>query len=74
MRICGKKWLFMILLVRKGLNRLQKFKVGLMEVRITRIFTGLVRIIESKIRINLVKIRKIRTPINPTLFLPSTKI
>jgi hypothetical protein len=53
-----------------------KVEVGLMDVRISRIFTGLVRIFfylnlnfehEKKIRINPVKIREIRTSINPNL-------
>ncbi|MEO0042557.1 MAG: hypothetical protein RL329_2005 [Bacteroidota bacterium] len=38
-----------------------------MDVRISRIFTGLVRIFDATIRTNPVKIREIRTSINPII-------
>ena len=40
--------------------------IGLMGVRVSRIFMGLIRMFTiQKICINPVKIREIRTPINP---------
>jgi hypothetical protein len=44
-------------------------EVGWMDVRISRIFTGFSRIFCAKIRENPVKIREIRTSINPTSIL-----
>jgi hypothetical protein len=41
--------------------------VGLIDGRISRIFTGLIRILNVGIRINPVKIREIRISINPML-------
>ncbi|MEY4934721.1 MAG: hypothetical protein RIS64_1080 [Bacteroidota bacterium] len=45
-----------------------------MAVRISRIFTGFLRMFQLEIRENLVKIREIRISINPTKILSSSEL